>query len=94
MEPDEKTIKQIAATIRHVAKQVRRDKDLEQGNLLSLSKLTHAYGTLLAQCKEEEPWNFEEFGDPDYFTRLEQQDKDKIEKTNSGKKLIRRRKNE
>ena len=43
----EKTIDQIEKTIQHVARQIRRAKELDQKDILALAKLTTAYSSLL-----------------------------------------------
>ena len=71
MGPDEKTLNQLASTIKHIAREIKRDKQLDQGKVEGLSKLIHGYSNLLGHCKKELEWDFETYGNPFCHEELE-----------------------
>ena len=86
---DEKTVSQVEKTIQHVAREIRRAKELDQKNVLALAKLTAAYSGMLE--KRPEPWNYEEYGDPDFHERLEPNPEEEEEEAEHGRKKRKRK---
>jgi hypothetical protein len=68
----EKTLKQIARTIEHTGREIRRDADIDPTKLNAMSKLIAAYASLLDKFDlEEKEWDYFTEGNPDYYPNLE-----------------------